>query len=520
MRLLAGATTEEESRANFQGRLTVLWKFMFWAYLILVAAQWVLYELLYPEIRPVYQSAIYVIGTGSLAGIAVIWRAILLRQRLSAGKLYALDLFFAAGCGAVLASVTLLAYDFPPAHYTCFMYASFTVSTRAIIIPSSGRWTALTAIATLSPMVCAALVLSIFVTVGAPGPVFFVGATVLSGVAVLLATTGSRVIYGLRRQVNAAVQMGQYTLERKIGEGGMGAVYRAHHIMLRRPTAVKLLLPDRVGIDNLERFEREVRHMSQLTHPNTVAVYDYGRSPDGVFYYAMEYLGGGIDLELLVRRHGQQPAGRVAHILIQVCGALQEAHQNNIIHRDIKPANIILCERGGMPDVAKVVDFGLVKEITSEAGNSSQVILGTPAYVAPEAITAPDTIGATADLYALGAVGYYLLTGRRVFEGKTSIEICIQHVTATPTPPSKLPAIHVPPELEAILMRCLEKRPEARFASALEMATALRALPATNDWDESAAQHWWTEFRRVDEETLAKSQTPTLTITVDLGQRD
>jgi serine/threonine-protein kinase len=520
MRMLAGATSEEEARAYFQTRLTVLWKFMFWAYLILVASQWVLYELVYPEIRPIHQGAIYVIGTGSLAAIAVIWRGVLLRRTLTAGQLYALDLFFASGCGTALAAVALLAYEFTPAHYTCFMYASFSVSTRAIVVPSSGRWTVLTATSTLVPMVCAALLLALYATVGAPGPVFFVGATLLSGVAVLLAATGSRLIYGLRRQVSAAMQVGQYTLDCKIGEGAMGAVYRAHHILLRRPTAVKLLLPDRVGVENLERFEREVQYMSQLTHPNTVAVFDYGRSPDGIFYYAMEYLGGGIDLEHLVRKHGPQPARRVVHILIQVCGALQEAHDHNIIHRDIKPANIILCERGGMPDVAKVVDFGLVKEITTDGGSSTQVILGTPAYIAPEAVTDPATIGAAADLYALGAVGYYLLTGRRVFDGKTAIDMCIQHVTATPLRPSAIDGIAVPPALEAILLRCLEKQPAARFASALEMATALRALPATGEWDEPAAYRWWTEFRRVERHLVEASRTPTMTITVDLGQRD
>jgi len=519
VRMLAGASNEEEARAYLQARLVVLWKFMFWAYLILVASQWVLYELLYPEIRPHYQGAIYVIATGSLAMIALIWRGVLLRRTLTVGRLYALDMFFAASCGAVLGAVALLAYDFRPSHYTCLIYASFSVFTRAIVIPSSGRWTVMTAIATFIPMIGAALVLSIEITADAPGPVFFVGATLLSGVAVLLATTGSRVIYGLHKRVNAAVQMGQYTLDCKIGEGGMGTVYRAHHIMLRRPTAVKLLSPDRVGVENLERFEREVHHMSQLTHPNTVAVYDYGRSPDGVFYYAMEYLGGGIDLENLVRKHGPQPAGRVAHILAQVCGALQEAHERKIIHRDIKPANIILCERGGMPDVAKVVDFGLVKEITADAGPSTQVILGTPAYVAPEAVTDPNSIGPAVDLYALGAVGYFLLTGRRVFEGKTAVDVCVQHVTMLPRRPSEVAAIHSSLELETIIMRCLEKRPTDRFASALEMAVALRALPATKAWDDAFAQRWWREFRDAQQAAAVASTTPTHTITVDLGAR-
>ncbi len=518
--LFAGATSEEESRAGLQSRLTMLWKVMFWAYLILVGSQWVLYELVYPAIRPAHQTAIYIIATSSLAMIAFIWRGILLRRQLTLAQLDGLDLFFAAGCGTVLGSVAVLAFDFPPSHYICLVYASFTVFTRAIVIPSSGRWTVLTAIATFVPMVIAAAVLSFDDNVGVPGPVFFVGATVLGAVAILLAATGSRVIYGLRRQVNAAVQVGQYTLERKIGEGAMGAVYRAHHIMLRRPTAVKLLLPSRVGPDDLERFEREVRHMSQLTHPNTVAVFDYGRSFDGIFYYAMEYLGGGMDLENLVRKHGPQPSGRVIHVLSQVCGALQEAHQNKIIHRDIKPANIILCERGGMPDVAKVVDFGLVKEITTDSGTSAQTIMGTPAYIAPEAITDPNTVGPAADLYALGAVGYYLLTGRRVFEGKTAVDMCIQHVTTAPKRPSEVATIRISPELETIIMKCLEKRPEARFASALELALALRALPPPGDWDETEAYRWWTEFRRIESETAVASRTPTLTITVDLGKRD
>jgi serine/threonine-protein kinase len=511
--------SEEDARASLQTRLILLWKVMFWAYVILVAAQWVLYELVYPEIRPLHQGAIYIIASSSLAVIAFIWRGVLMRRTLSILKLYGFDMVFSGGCGIVLGAIAILAWDFPPSHYTCLIYASFSVFTRAIVVPSSARWTLLTSLATLIPMVSAAAALSIRVDVMAPGPVFFVGATILSGVAVLLATTGSRVIYGLRRQVNAAMQVGQYTLDRKIGEGGMGTVYRAHHIMLRRPTAVKLLLPDRVGAENLERFEREVQHMSQLTHPNTVAVYDYGHSFEGLFYYAMEYLGGGINLEDLVRRDGPQPSGRVVHILAQVCGALQEAHDNNLIHRDIKPANIILCERGGMPDVAKVIDFGLVKEITRDASDSTQVILGTPAYIAPEAVTDPNTIGPAVDLYALGAVGYFLLTGKRVFEGKTAVDVCIQHVMTKPKPPSEVSTCYIPPALEAIVMRCLAKQPDERFASAKELATALRASPATHDWSETAAYQWWHEFRRAQEAVIAASATPTLTITVDLGER-
>ena len=520
VQVLGGSSTsDEEARAYLQARLAVLYKVMFWAFVFIVAVQWVLYELMYPTVRPRYQSAVYVVASCGLAIMGLIWRGVLIRRKVSPAGLFGLDMFFAAGCGTVLGVVALLAYNFSPAHYTCLIYASFSVFTRAIIVPSSGRWTILTSTVALVPLVSAALVLTIIDAVDVPGPVFFVGAVLLCGVAVLLATTGSRVIYGLRRQITAAMQVGQYTLDRKIGEGGMGAVYRAHHITLRRPTAVKLLLPDKVGADNIERFYREVHHMSQLTHPNTVAVYDYGRSLAGYLYYAMEYLGGGIDLENLVRKHGPQPNGRVAHILVQVCGALQEAHDRGLIHRDIKPANIILCERGGMPDVAKVVDFGLVKEITADTGASTQVIMGTPAYIAPEAVTDPRTIGPAADLYALGAVGYFLLTGRRVFEGKTAVDVCIQHVTATPKPPSEVAAVYIAPELEAVIMRCLAKQPADRFPSAREMATVLRAI-ASGDWHETDAEAWWQDFNRAEAAALATSMTPTMTITVDLGERE
>jgi serine/threonine-protein kinase len=280
---------------------------------------------------------------------------------------------------------------------------------------------------------------------------------------------------------------------------------------------VKLLLPDKVGAENLDRFEREVQHMSQLTHPNTVAVFDYGRSPDGVLYYAMEYLAG-VDLENLVRLHGPQPSSRVIDILVQVCGALQEAHDAGIIHRDIKPANIILCERGGVPDVAKVVDFGLVKEITRDTSASAQIILGTPAYVAPEAVTDPARIGPAADLYALGCVGYFLLTGHRVFEGKTAVDLCIQHVTAAPRRPTEAAPIKLPPELEDLVMRCLAKDPAARSASASALADALAAIPRIPDWSLAEARRWWRELRERPE-APPSAAAPTMTITVNLGDR-
>ena len=511
--------SEEESRAYLQKRLEVFSKVMFWSFIALCSFLIAMYRK-YPGIAPDHNDAIFAGATLELATLAVIWRVYLVRRVVSLTALHRIDLVYALGIGTSLAASAYFAPQLNAAGWTSLIFSCFAVFTRALFVPSSGRRTAFVSAMAFVPIALAAIGLAVSpqAHLELPGSAFVVGDLVVSAVVVLIAATGSRIIYGLRRQVTAATQLGQYTLDRKIGEGGMGAVYRAHHVLLRRPTAVKLLLPDRVGsADNLVRFEREVQHMSQLTHPNTVAVFDYGRSYEGVFYYAMEYLGGGIDLEKLVKRRGPQPSGRVAQILVQVCGALQEAHERGIIHRDIKPANIILCERGGMPDVAKVVDFGLVKEITRDTSASTQVILGTPAYVAPEAVTDPDGIGPGVDLYALGCVAYYLLTTKLVFEGDSPIEMCIQHVTATPKRPSEVGAATIDPALEAIVMRCLNKRPADRHASAADLADDLRTL-STRDWTDADAKRWWTEFRATEAAFEGASEIVTRTMTIDLAQ--
>jgi serine/threonine-protein kinase len=515
----ANAGSDEETRAYLQARLTMYARLMFWAFATMIAFMLVLYEA-YPELAPHHQHAINIVSACALGVLGVLWRGVLVRRSLSRASLDRIDQFIALGSGATLAADAYLAADLESSSYTCLVYFIFTLFTRVFVVPSSGRRTLLVGGIAFTPIAVGATGLAMLpgAKLDVPAPAFAAGCILLCGVAVVLSAAGSRIIFGLRQKVTAAMQLGQYRLGRKIGEGGMGAVYLAHHVLLRRPTAVKLLLPDRVGAENLERFEREVQHMSQLSHPNTVAVFDYGRSPDGVFYYAMEYLGHGIDLERLVRVSGPQPSGRVVHILEQVCGALHEAHAQGIIHRDIKPANIILCERGLVPDVAKVVDFGLVKEFTRDDGTSHQTILGTPAYLAPEAITSPASVGPPADLYALAAVGYYLLTGRRVFEGTNAVEFCIQHVTQAPKPPSTL-GVRVPAELEAALMKCLAKQPADRHSSAAELADALRAVPPAKDWSVDEARTWWLDFQRLESATAAAATAPTLTVTIDLGHR-
>jgi serine/threonine-protein kinase len=367
--------------------------------------------------------------------------------------------------------------------------------TRAILVPSTAlRTSAVTALASFPTIAVSYAVNSKASSSMATTLLLTSGAVIWTLAGTAVAAIGSRVIYNLHQQVRNAEKLGQYTLKAKIGEGGMGVVYRASHAMLRRPTAIKLLPSDRAGEHNLARFEREVQLTSMLTHPNTIAIYDYGRTPEGTFYYAMEYLEG-IDLEELVRRHGPQPPARVLRILTQVAGALAEAHGIGLIHRDIKPANIFLCERGGMPDVAKVLDFGLVKQLSSGGDtkmSAANVLAGTPLYLAPEAILSPQGVDARTDLYSLGCVAYFLLTGRPVFEGRTLLEICSQHLHETPVPPSERRQ-GIPAKLERVILDCLEKDAARRPKDARELVARLAACDDVEAWSEDDARRFWND---------------------------
>lgn len=323
--------------------------------------------------------------------------------------------------------------------------------------------------------------------------------------AIALCTLTTRVIYGLRTEVRNIRKLGQYTLHKKLGEGGMGVVYLASHAMLRRPTAVKLLPLEKAGERTLARFEREVQITAQLSHPNTVTIHDYGHTPEGVFYYAMELLDGAT-LGDIVDLSGPLPPSRVARILDQVAGALAEAHGVGLIHRDIKPANIMMLEQGGVPDVAKVVDFGLVKEL-SRGGNDvnlTQVntITGTPQFLSPEAIRSPEAVDARSDLYALGAVAYFMLTGTHVFQSATVLEVCSDHLHAQPIPPSERLGAEVPAELERLVLDCLAKDPADRPQTALELQTRVRGLELAETWTEDDARQWWDRYRRHDDSPI------------------
>jgi serine/threonine protein kinase len=293
-----------------------------------------------------------------------------------------------------------------------------------------------------------------------------------------------------------AKNLGQYRLEEKIGAGAMGMVYRGHHAMLRRPTAIKLLNVDKVTDASISRFEREVQITSQLNNPHTVAIYDYGRTPEGVFYYAMEYLDG-IDLQNLVDRYGPQPERRVIHILRQMCSSLYEAHSLGLVHRDIKPANVMLNRRGGEADVVKVLDFGLVKALDdAKRGRQTGGLSGTPLYMSPESIQTPDLVDPRSDLYAVGAIGYFMITGHPVFNAASLVELCQQHVSAVPEAPSRRLGAAISAELEAALLACLEKRRDKRPQTARDLAALLDRAPTARNWSLEDADAWWGRHER------------------------
>ncbi|WP_413432187.1 serine/threonine protein kinase [Crateriforma spongiae] len=296
-----------------------------------------------------------------------------------------------------------------------------------------------------------------------------------------------------REAVVEARRLGQYSLDEKLGAGAMGEVYRAHHQMLHRPTAVKLLNVDRHDEQAIARFEREVQMTCRLTHPNTIAIFDYGRTPEGVFYYAMEYLDG-LSLDDLIRRFGPQPAGRVIYLLRQLCGSLAEAHEQKLIHRDVKPANVMLTRCGGMADFVKLLDFGLVKPQDSDREmTQAGSLTGTPLYMSPEAIQ-HQPLDHRSDLYAVGAVGYYMLTGTNVFRGQSIVELCQQHVRESPESPSQRMGRPVDAGLERALMWCLEKSPDDRPKDADALDQALAQCVDASRWDKYAAKEWWHRF--------------------------
>ncbi len=313
--------------------------------------------------------------------------------------------------------------------------------------------------------------------------------TLIAAVSAILA---AHLIHAVRREADQARRFAQYRLKRRLGGGGMGEVYEAEHLLLKRPCAIKLIQHDRDRDPTmLARFEREVQATARLTHWHTVEIYDYGQTEAGLFYYVMELLPG-MSLADLVQRFGPLPPARVVHFLRQACEALHEAHTLGLIHRDIKPANLFSARRGGIDDVTKLLDFGLVRNVAMPHDpqlTALNTIGGTPAYLSPEQADPSRTIDDRSDLYSLGAVGYYLITGRAPFEEPTPLGTILAHIRSPVTPPSQW--VRVPRDLEICLLRCLEKEPQHRFPSARALESALAACSCAGQWTREDAAHWW-----------------------------
>lgn len=329
---------------------------------------------------------------------------------------------------------------------------------------------------------------------------------IVLGIASAIAIFGSYKISELQQEALQARRLGQYQLKKKLGTGGMGEVYLGEHLMLRRACAIKLIRPEHNGdVTSMSRFEREVKSMAQLTHWNTVEIFDYGMAEDGTFYYVMEYLPG-MSLQDIVEQHEPLPPARAVHFLRQVCDALQEAHSMNLIHRDIKPNNVLATKRGGTYDVAKLLDFGLVQSVgvqDSDARLTIQgTVLGSPPYMSPEQALGKPSLDARTDIYSVGGLAYFLLTGHPPFERETAMQVLMAHVYDDVIPPSEWRA-DIPPDVEEIILRCLHKDPAERFQDAESLERAFEQCDCAGHWTRRDAAEWWKAHAAEGQQELA-----------------
>ena len=429
------------------------------------------------------------------------------RSSLSLPSLGALD---ALGIVVACGFLSLMSTDDGSQILQVLLALTVTVMLRAIMVPSRPRRTTLLSALAFLPTVVICIArhdptsLLPGFTAGFQKQYMTLNTVLWSILGTTLATIISRVTYGLRRQVAEANELGQYILEERIGGGGMGEVWRARHRLLIRPAAIKLIRPQMFGDPQLllRRFEREARATAALRSPHTVQLFDFGATEDGRLYYVMELLDG-LDLDTLVRQYGPLPAERAVHLLRQVCSSLQDAHVNGLVHRDVKPANVVVSRAGTTFDFAKVLDFGLVKldatriNAGADAVNLSaeESTSGTPAFMAPEVVLGVVDTDHRVDLYALGCVAYWLLSGRLVFEANTAVEMMYHHAHTPPSRPSTTHGLPLAAALEDLVMQCLEKDPARRPASAEVVSNRLDAVAFESAWTAERAERWWEMHR-------------------------
>ena len=372
-----------------------------------------------------------------------------------------------------------------------------------VIIPTPPRNALVAALASASSVpVITALVMGIdLVPIQLPPLLFFFQLVLPYLLVVLIAYVGARIVYRLGTEITRARELGSYELVERLGQGGMGEVWRAKHRLLARPAAIKLMRHELVGGSTPERrsdlqarFEREAQATASLRSPHTVELYDFGIADDGAFYYVMELLDG-FTLGTLVERFGPVSAARAVHLLLQVCHSLGEAHAIGLVHRDIKPANVYVCRQGRDVDVVKVLDFGLVKQLAPRASDVGVTALhaagGTPAFMSPEQVLGDRAVDGRSDIYAVGCVAYWLVTGALVFTGKTAMETMMHHAHDVPLPPSQRTEIAIPHALDQAILACLAKRPDDRPATADALVSMLAAIETSDRWTAEQARQWW-----------------------------
>ncbi|MGH9253282.1 MAG: protein kinase domain-containing protein [Vicinamibacterales bacterium] len=372
-----------------------------------------------------------------------------------------------------------------------------------VVVPTSPRRAVVAALASVSsvPVIIGLMIASGATSRRVDPAMFFFGLVFPYLLVVGMAYVGARVVYNLGTEVGRARELGSYRLEEKLGEGGMGEVWRARHRMLARPAAIKLIRPSvagdaRAGVSEeaVRRFEREAQVIARLRSPHTVGLFDFGRAIDGAFYYVMELLDG-LDADSLLRRFGPVPPERAIYLLRQVCHSLSEAQSYGLVHRDIKPANIFLCRYGEEYDFVKVLDFGIVRAVRDPADTSpvhtrENAVHGTPAFIAPEQAIGADLDG-RADIYATGCLAYWLLTGQFVFTAETPMGLLLQHAQTPPTRPSARTEVPIPAALDDLVLSCLAKDPADRPQSARELSLRLAAVEGATAWTQDRAREWW-----------------------------
>jgi len=447
-------------------------------------------------------------GTISIA-VALFVAAAVGNPRLSPRAVAAIAIVFEIASSYGIAAAELLqpqGLDFRNATWIGLSWVAVWTLLFTIVVPSSPRRAVLAALAASTGVPAMAAVSF----AAYPPPIlpnhreFFFLFVFPYLLVVVMAYVGARVLFALGNEVRKARELGSYRLLERLGQGGMGEVWRARHRLLARPAAIKLIRPlagpSITGTEAASRFEREAQAIASLRSPHTVDLFDFGIADDGTFYYVMELLDG-LDAEQIVNRFGPMGAARVIHVIRQVCHSLSEAESVSLVHRDVKPSNIVLCRYGEDYDFVKVLDFGIVKMIhepgTAEAAptltilTAEHVVHGTPAFIAPEQALGGLSVDNRADIYGTGCLMYWLLTGQLVFTGNTPMQLLIQHAQAMPEPPSARTELPIPKELDAIVLACLAKDPSDRPQTARELARRLEAVAVSGEWTQELARAWW-----------------------------